>query len=85
MLFLQRESDRVTGSTSRIAATLTVTNTYDSGGGSLRQAILDANTNSGADRILFVIPGAGPHVIQPLTQLPDATETVNIDGTSQPG
>ncbi len=45
----------------------TVTNTDDSGPGSLRQAILDANANPGADLITFNIPGAGPHTIAPLT------------------
>lgn len=35
------------------AATFTVTNTNNSGVGSLRQAILDANANPGADTILF--------------------------------
>ena len=40
------------------AATFTVTNTADSGAGSLRQAILDANANPGADTIAFDIPGA---------------------------
>ena len=34
-----------------ILATYTVTNTSDSGAGSLRQAILDANANTGADTI----------------------------------
>ena len=44
------------------AATYTVTTTADSGAGSLRQAILDANANAGADTIAFDIPGSGdPH------------------------
>ncbi len=41
----------VTGSTPAHAATFTVTNTADSGVGSLRQAILDANALVGADTI----------------------------------
>lgn len=37
-------------------ATYTVTNTNDSGAGSLRQAILDANANAGLDTIdLYVL------------------------------
>jgi hypothetical protein len=36
-----------------VPATFTVTNLDDSGGGSLRQAILDANSNPGADLIRF--------------------------------
>ena len=39
--------------------TYTVTSTADSGAGSLRQAILDANANPGADTIAFNIVGAG--------------------------
>ena len=35
------------------AATFTVTNTGDSGAGSLRQAILDANAHAGADVVRF--------------------------------
>ncbi len=38
------------------AATFTVTNTNNSGAGSLRLAIVDANNNSGADTIAFNIP-----------------------------
>jgi hypothetical protein len=34
-------------------ATFTVTNTNDSGAGSLRQAVLDANAAAGADTIVF--------------------------------
>ena len=33
------------------AATFTVTNTNDSGAGSLRQAVLDANVNNADDRV----------------------------------
>ena len=39
------------------AATFTVTTTADSGPGSLRQAILDANASPGADTIVFNIAG----------------------------
>jgi hypothetical protein len=64
-------------------ATFTVTNTSDSGAGSLRQAILDANANPGADTIDFNIPGAGPHTIQPSSALPTITGAVVIDATME--
>ena len=67
-----------------ILATYSVTNTNDSGAGSLRQAILDANTNAGADTITFAI-GTGPQTISPLSPLPTITDPVTIDGTTQPG
>src|ERR1700745_497126 len=67
------------------AATFTVTNTNDSGAGSLRQAIINANNTAGADTITFNISGAGVHTITPLTVLPMITGTVTIDGYSQPG
>ena len=67
------------------AATFTVTNTNDSGAGSLRQAILDANANLGADQISFNIPGVGVHTIAPMTPLPVITDPVVIDGYTQPG
>jgi len=66
------------------AATYTVTNTNDSGPGSLRQAILDANANSGVDMIAFAI-GSGPQTIAPLSPLPTITDPIIIDGTTQPG
>ena len=69
-------------------ATLTVTNTNDSGAGSLRQAILDANdevANPGHDTISFNISGGGPHTIAPISALPTITAPVTIDGYSQPG
>ncbi len=62
-----------------------VSNTNDSGDGSLRQAITCANTVPGIDTVTFGIAGAGVHTIGPLTALPVVAETVVIDGTSQPG
>ncbi|MCA9797566.1 MAG: DUF4347 domain-containing protein, partial [Candidatus Eremiobacteraeota bacterium] len=47
-------------------ATYTVTNTNDSGAGSFRQAILNANGNFGTDSIVFSIAGTGIHTITPL-------------------
>lgn len=67
------------------AATYTVTTTDDAGAGSLRQAIIDANGSVGADTIAFSIAGAGVHTITPATVLPAITDTVTIDGSTQPG
>jgi parallel beta-helix repeat protein len=67
------------------AVTLTVANVNDSGAGSLRQAILDANVDSGLDTIVFQIPGGGTHTIALLTALPTIAYPVVIDGTTQPG
>ncbi|HEY9171019.1 MAG TPA: PA14 domain-containing protein, partial [Verrucomicrobiae bacterium] len=64
---------------------LIVTTVADDGEGSLRQAILIANSRLGGDTIYFNIPGTGPHTIQPLTPLPVITDSVVIDGYSQPG
>ncbi|MHC5538694.1 beta strand repeat-containing protein [Singulisphaera rosea] len=64
---------------------LVVTNTNDSGKGSLRQAILSANATTGTDTITFDIPGAGPFTIKPLSALPTITDPVNIDATTEPG
>ena len=67
------------------ATTFTVTNTNDSGAGSLRQAILDANANGGLDTIAFNIPGSGVHTVSPASALPTLTDPVVIDGYTQPG
>ena len=67
------------------ATTFTVTNTNDSGQGSLRQAIVDANANRGEDVINFNIPGGGVKTIGPVSELPEITGPVLIDGYSQPG
>jgi hypothetical protein len=63
-----------------------VTNTADSGPGSLRQAVLDSNAGtSGTNTIDFAIPGQGVQTTAPLTALPAITGPVLIDGFSQPG
>jgi hypothetical protein len=71
------------------AATYTVTNTNNSGAGSFRQAILDANASGTASTIAFSI-GSGPQTItiSPVgigPNLPPVTVPVVIDGTTQPG
>ena len=54
----------------------------DSGAGSLRQAILDANAAAGADAITFVIAGT---VSVGTAALPTLTDTTVIDGSIAPG
>jgi parallel beta-helix repeat protein len=62
-----------------------VTNTNDSGAGSLRQAILNVDSGKGGDTITFDIGGGGVQTIQPASALPVITQAVTIDGTTQPG
>jgi parallel beta-helix repeat protein len=66
------------------AAVFTVTNTNDSGGGSLRQAFLDANTapTMSLVSIVFDIPGKGVHTIKPLSGLPAVTAQLDLQGTT---
>src|SRR4051794_4003886 len=71
--------------TSASAATFVVSSVADSGAGTLRQAIIDANTAAGTDTITFAIAGAGLHTISPASNLPNITEAVIIDGYSQSG
>ncbi len=73
------------GSVQAAPLVFTVTNTADTGGGSLRQAILDANGSVGTNTIVFKIPGSGVHTITPASALPDVTDPVFINGRSQPG
>ncbi|HYW70374.1 MAG TPA: SdrD B-like domain-containing protein, partial [Pyrinomonadaceae bacterium] len=64
-----------------------VVNTHDSGLGSLRQAIADANATAGATviNITFGIPATGLQTIAPISALPAINHPVVIDGYSQPG
>ena len=62
-----------------------VTNTLDSGPGSLRQAIINSNNSAGGNTITFAIADTGPFTIIPLSALPTITKPVTIDATSEPG
>lgn len=69
-----------------LAATFTVTNTTDSGAGSFRKALDDANANPGPDQVDFAIPGSGPHTISATSYFPELTGgSIKINGQSQPG
>src|SRR5256885_14860994 len=75
---------RVDGATAQFV----VRNTSDDGAGSLRQAIVDANSHpndQGPDLISFAIPGSGVHTIVLESALPAITEPVIIDGWTQAG
>jgi hypothetical protein len=70
-----------------LLSTLLVTNSGDSGPGSLRQAILDSNAAIGQESTIdFAISGGdGVYTIEPTRELPSITQPVLIDGLSQPG
>jgi hypothetical protein len=84
-----------------VPSTFTVTNVNDSGPGSLRQAILDANQHfvSGEPSLLQLLKehvnvqpdviqfriGSGVRRITPRSPLPQVIDEVIIDGTTQPG
>src|SRR3954452_5187947 len=67
------------------AATFTVTNVDDTGAGSLRQAITDANATVALDEVHFNIAGAGIKTIIPFSALPEITQPLRVLGTTQPG
>ncbi len=68
-----------------IVSQFDVTNASDGGAGSLRDAIAAANSTPGLQTIRFAIPGPNPHRIVLGTNLPDITDPVVIDATTQPG
>lgn len=68
-----------------LSATFTVTNTLNTGAGSLRDAITTANGSAGPHLINFNIPGAGPHTISVSSVLPTLNRAITIDATTQPG
>ncbi|MEM6273052.1 MAG: T9SS type A sorting domain-containing protein [Bacteroidota bacterium] len=63
------------------AAIFPVTNLNNSGAGSFRQAIINANSSAGADIIRFSVTGT----ISVIGNLPAITSPVSIDGTTAPG
>ena len=65
-------------------AVYTVSNTDDSGPGSLRQCIINANTNRGRDEIRFDPPGGLFPYFVISNRLPTITDSVIIDGTTAP-
>ena len=67
-----------------LLSTFTVTTAADSGPGSFRQAILDADADGSASTIDFSI-GSGPQTIVPAAPLPPITNPTTIDATTQPG
>jgi hypothetical protein len=74
--------------TANFAATrqsFVVTNTNNHGTGSLRDAIVNANATIGKDTIVFNIPGPGVKSISLISALPEITDSVVIDATTQPG
>ncbi len=62
-------------------ATYTVTSLADSGVGTLRQAILDANSGGGVDIIEFSVAGT----ISLQSALPGLSDQITIDATTVPG
>ena len=85
LLTTARDDDTIVWHENASCLSTTVTNTNNSGAGSLRDAIICANNSPGTDTIDFNIPGTGPHTIQPLSDLPWITDPVIIDGYTQPG
>ncbi|MBI5867829.1 MAG: VCBS repeat-containing protein [candidate division Zixibacteria bacterium] len=91
-LVVEATATDTSGNTSEFSADLTlmstsslvVSNTADTGDGSLRWAILAANAHEGVDTITFTASG----IIQPETPLPPLTDLSGgtvIDGFSAPG
>ena len=72
------------GVTPAHASTFTVTNLNDSGAGSLRQAVMDANAAAGADTIIFA-SSLGTDTITLAAMLPIITDDagLTIDGDNR--
>src|SRR5947209_487632 len=66
-------------------STMIVSSDADSGPGSLRDAIDNANASPGTDEIDFQIGSGGPATIALQSPLPTISDPLTIDGTTQPG
>ena len=64
-----------------LLSTIMVTTTDDNGPGSLRQAINMADKAGGTNTIDFDIPGSGPQVIIPQSELPPITSPRSLTDT----
>src|SRR5260370_31386890 len=62
-----------------------VSSLAESGPGTLRQALQDANDSPDANLVVFNFPGPAPYTVHLLSALPAVTSPVIIDGWSQPG
>ena len=69
----------------QMLSTFTVTNTNDSGTGSLRWAITQVDNSTASSNTIHFGIGSGTQTIAPATALPTITRPVVIDGTTQPG
>src|SRR5438105_3559261 len=77
-LEIVRLEDRV------VPTTIMVSNLNDSGAGSFREAILESNASAGVrDSIGFQTPSGVSETIFLASPLPDITDPVTIDATSQ--
>ena len=71
------------GDPSARAAVFTVTSAADAGAATLRAAITNANATAGSHSIAFNL--SAPYRILLASNLPDLTNSVLVDGTTQPG
>ncbi|MBZ0292548.1 MAG: CSLREA domain-containing protein, partial [Anaerolineae bacterium] len=83
--------DTVTITVEAVSQTYVINTTADPGDGTcdatectLREAINASNTNEPKDTIAFDIPGTAPYIIAPETGMPEITDPVIIDGTTEP-
>jgi len=80
------DNTAVTATATITGSTVIVTNTNDSGAGSLRQALLDANGSvcTATCNVQFAI-GSGAQTIALSSGLPSVSVPIVIDGATQPG
>jgi uncharacterized repeat protein (TIGR01451 family) len=85
LVILRRDEPAPTVVMTAAAQGFVVTSAANTGPGTLRQAINDANNNPGPDEITFSLPGNGQRTLSPTSALPIITEAITIDATTLPG